>query len=168
MIEFNAIATDLFLGTCPGNETDVGRLRNAIGVTAVLNLQTDADFDKWRIDWPRLEKAYEKHRILVSRKPIADFDRDDLARRVIDAAEGLAALLAVGHRVYVHCTAGRERSPATVIAYLVQARGYSLSEAVEWVTTRRNCAPYVDVLEAVFAPDAGRGDSVFERGDAKG
>ncbi len=153
MIQFDAIGPQLFLGTCPGHETDVLRLRSGLGVTAVLNLQTDADFDRWRIDWPRLEEAYARHHVAVVRKPITDFDREDLALKVADAAQALAGLLSVGHRVYVHCTAGIERSPATVIAYLIQDQGHSLESAVEWVTSRRDCAPYLDVLQRVYGSE---------------
>uniref|UniRef100_A0A8C9SNG9 Si:ch1073-184j22.2 n=1 Tax=Scleropages formosus TaxID=113540 RepID=A0A8C9SNG9_SCLFO len=40
----------------------------------------------------------------------------------------------------VHCAAGRSRSPALVMAYLMRYRGMTLSEAHRWVRDRR---PYI-------------------------
>ena len=115
-----------------------------------MNLQTDADFTKWGIEWDAIQAAYQQHNITLFRVPIVDFDRDDLEQRILDAGDMLDQILAVGHKAYVHCTAGMERAPATVISYLIQADALSLADAHAEVTSKRNCAPFVDVLERVF------------------
>ncbi len=155
MIQFDRIQPRIFVGTCPSAETDVIRLRRSLGVTAVLNLQTDADFEKWNIDWASMELAYQRSEILVIRLPVVDFDRNDLKHKIQSAGDALTSLLNVGHSVYVHCTAGMERSPATVIAHLVQDQGYTLDQAIDEVRTRRDCAPYVDVLADVYGQSGG-------------
>lgn len=150
MLNFDQILPAVYVGTCPTNDVDVKRLRS-LEITAVLNLQTDADFRNLRINSKKLERAYQKQELLLFRQPILDLDRDDLERHIREAGDFLGRILDVGHRVYVHCTAGRERSPATVIAYLVQHQAYDLHKAVDLVTSRRNCSPFVDVLERVYA-----------------
>lgn len=150
MINFDLIRPNIFLGSCPGNKTDVTRLAEALGVTGVLCLQTDSDFTKWNIAWEEVQTTYTRHNIFLMRSPIIDFDRADLEEKVKDAAEVLDQMLAVGHRVYVHCTAGQERAPATVISHLVMTEDLSLQAAVDEVTSKRQCKPFVDVLEKVF------------------
>lgn len=154
MLNFDQVLPEVFVGTCPTGASDARRLGGGLGVTAVLNLQTDEDFERWKIDWVGLVASYEEYGIVVERVPIRDFDADDLIERVGDAADRLSRLLAVGHRVYVHCTAGQQRSPATVIAYLVRDRGLSLQQAIEEIQRCRPCAPDLEALEEVFGQSA--------------
>ncbi|SRR5690606_33253591 len=148
VLQFDQVLDEVFIGTCPVRAADVRRLKSALGVSAVLNLQTDEDFERWRIDWPALLAAYGTHEIAVERVPIRDFDPEDLAARVTQAAERLARLIEVGHRVYVHCTAGQQRSPAAVICYLVTRHGYDLDAAFARVSENRRCSPDMGALAA--------------------
>ncbi len=151
MLSFDRVMPQVFVGTAPAVPADVRRLRRSLGITAVLNLQTDADFDHWHIDWPAVAAAYETDGLVIERWPIRDFDADDLLARTAGAVERLDNLLEVGHRVYLHCTAGQQRSPAIAIAYLVSKRDYRLREAVDEVTSQRVCAPDIATLERLFA-----------------
>ena len=146
MINFDKIVEDVFIGTCPANAVDVGRLKQA-GITAVLNLQTDIDFGMLGIDWCVMESTYESAGIAPYRVPIVDFDRDDLTRSLPSAAQTLNDMLLKDHRVYVHCTAGVERSPAVVIAYLAWYKRWGLERSMELVKAARNCRPFEDALE---------------------
>ncbi|KAA3633177.1 MAG: hypothetical protein DWQ08_02235 [Proteobacteria bacterium] len=151
---FDEVLPDVFVGTCPARVIDATRLRRGLGVTAVLNLQTDADFERWNVAWPAPAAAYPDLEIVVERVPIVDFDGNDLALRIGDAAQRLARLLSVGHRVYVHCTAGQQRSPAAVIAYLVRERGMALSQAAREVIARHPCAPDMAALESALGTES--------------
>ncbi len=150
LLHFDLVFDDVFVGTAPHTRTDVERLVSALGVTAVLNLQTDEDNRRWGIPWAELEAAYADRHVVVERQPIRDFDGDDLVCRVEQAVDVLDRLLAVGHRVYLHCTAGQQRSPAVAIGFLVRHRGLSLDEAVARITRRRQCAPDLEALAAVY------------------
>jgi len=46
----------------------------------------------------------------------------------------------LGHKVYIHCHAGRGRSAILVIAYLVVKNGWTLAEAFSYVRKRRAIA----------------------------
>ncbi len=152
MLAFDLVLDQVFVGTAPNSASDVRRLRRSLGVTAVLNLQTDADFDAWRIDWATLASAYEQEGIVVERWPIRDFDGDDLVARMAGAVERLDRLLDVGHRVYLHCTAGQQRSPAVAVAWLIRCEGLALDAALARVSEKRACAPDVDALARLFPP----------------
>ena len=148
MITFDRIVDEIFVGTCPGSALDADRLGKG-GITAVLNLQTDADMATRQIIWPELEQTYLALGISAYRFPIVDFDDDDMSRRLRGAADTLSRILDTHKRVYVHCTAGQQRAPSTVIGYLAWHRGYDLEEAISTVMESRHCAPPLDVIRAV-------------------
>ena len=49
--------------------------------------------------------------------PIHDFNEDSLRERLFEGAKCLNEMLKT-QKVYVHCTAGMGRAPATVLFYL--------------------------------------------------
>ena len=147
MINFDSIEENIFLGSAPQSNVDAARLKQ-MKVTAVLSLQSDADFKAHRIDWKKLQSAYQYNEIVVQRFPIIDFDEDDLGNRLADPVRALNALLAVGHRVYVHCNAGVCRAPATVLAYLCHYRGMGIDEGLEYLRrSRPKVHPYISAVE---------------------
>ncbi len=145
MIDYDQIFPELMIGSYPQSEEDVRQLHES-GVTAVLNLQTDADLDYLGVDWPALEAAYWKYGIQLRRVPIIDHDPIDLREKLPQAVRTLSQLLAAEHTVYVHCTAGVGRSPAVVIAYLHWCRGWDLDRAVTYVKQHRPCSPSLEAI----------------------
>ncbi len=145
MINFNQIHGNLFVGTCPSSQIDVTRLQQA-GITAVVNLQSDQDLIAHKIDWQNLENLYFQAGIVAYRIPMIDFDESDIARLLPQATRSLAGALESGHRVYLHCTAGRERSPTTAAAWLTWYGGMSVDQALETVKGARKTNPYEGIL----------------------
>lgn len=142
MINFNSIEAELFVGSAPQNKVDVERLKQ-MKITAIVSLQSDADLKSHRIEWPKLQSAYQYNDIVVQRFPIADFDEVDLGNRLAQPVKTLNSLLNVGHRVYVHCNAGICRAPATVLGYLCHYRGMSYEQGLEYIRVNRPQAnPY--------------------------
>lgn len=148
MINLTLIKPEIFIGTYPQNEVDIERLHSGPKITAVLNLQTDEDFAALRVDWPKIERAYQARDMLCQRWPIIDFSPQDLEQRLAGAAQALDQLVGVGHRVYVHCTAGVGRAPAVVIGHLAWHRGMALEQAHALVKSLRTCNPYMDAIRA--------------------
>jgi hypothetical protein len=144
-MDFDRILPNVLVGSHPTTDDDVDTLADA-GITAVLNLQSEDDFNYLGIEWPLLQTSYGARRIDVRRVPIQDFDDDDLRDNLPNAAATLAELVAAGCTVYVHCSAGVNRSPSVVIAYLHWLEGWSLDDAAAHVRERRPCHP---VLEAI-------------------
>jgi len=145
MIDFDSVLPRLSVGTCPISAADTRALQQC-GVTAVLNLQTDRDLVDWGINWPAISALYQAVGIEVRRVPIRDFDPADLQANLVQAVAALEELLSAGHTVYVHCNAGINRSPTTVVAYLHWVEKLSLDEAVEHVMHCRSCDPYIDTV----------------------
>jgi protein-tyrosine phosphatase len=144
-MDYSKILANLFVGSYPRSGGDIDGLKEA-GITAVLNLQTDEDFRYLDIDWPAQRARYFAQHIEVRRVPIRDFDDDELRDNLPKAVRELDGLLADGHAVYVHCSAGVNRSPTVVIAYLYWVRNWSLEEAERHVRKCHRCLPVTGVI----------------------
>lgn len=151
MINFNRLEENIFIGSAPQTSVDAARLKQ-MKITAVVSLQSDADFKSHRIDWKKLQSAYQYSDIEVQRFPIVDFDESDLGKKLAGPVQGLHSLLSAGHRVYVHCNAGVCRAPATVLGYLCHYRGMSVDEGLEYIRSQRPQAhPYISAVEKALS-----------------
>ena len=153
-MDYSRILPNLYLGPCPRSPNDVDDLTHQIGITAVLNLQTDKDFQYWEIDWPAILEQYLARSILVSRMQVRDFDTEDLREKLGECVHALQGLLDSNHIVYLHCTAGAGRSPSVAIAYLILCRGLNLEEAASYVMKRHKCVPDLEGIRAATAQSA--------------
>lgn len=178
-LNWSFIDENIIIGSCPRSPEDIELIAQQSGATALLNLQTQACFDALQIDFPVVrEKACELGLVLV-RIPTYDFNRADQVRRreeeplctvdgglllqaqtlfllLLDQANALPEavrvlnlLLAKGHRVYVHCTAGINRAALVVMGYLTFTRGQSMTQSLEQIKSARQvCNPYIDSWKA--------------------
>jgi protein-tyrosine phosphatase len=137
----------LFLGACPRSPEDITHLASELGVATVLNLQTDEDLRSLGIRWQALWAAYTRQGIEVIRVPIPDLNdralRDGLGEAVSKVVSGLEK----DRPVYVHCTAGVNRSPTVVIAVLAGHLGLGFHKALSWVQQKRSVSPAVSVIQ---------------------
>ncbi len=146
MINFSRIEPAIFIGSAPQSPLDVSRLAQ-MKITAVLSLQSDADFKSHKINWGELQGAYQASNIEVERFPIIDFDEVDLSEKLPAPVAALHRLLAVQHRVYVHCNAGICRAPATVLTYLCHHRGMSVDDGLTYLRKERpQVHPYLSAV----------------------
>ena len=88
------------------------------GITGVFNVQTDVDIKHRGIDWDAMQHYYRERGIQAIHFPIHDFNEADLTARLFDGAKVLNDMINRGLKVYVHCTAGMGRAPASVLVYL--------------------------------------------------
>jgi protein-tyrosine phosphatase len=147
IFDWNEIIQDrLWVGSFVRPE-DV-RLLEQMKISTVLSLQSDQDIASYRIPTERLVKAYTSAKIQYRHVAIPDFDTQALSTMLARAVGELeTALKPSGTRVYVHCTAGINRSPTLAAAYLIKNNHLSAREAYEYVMDRRQCSPYLAVLQ---------------------
>jgi len=146
MSRFHLVEPGLWVGSCPTG-TESSRALAAAGVGAVLCLQTDEDLRALGLRWEVIWGAHVAAGLIVERVPIRDFDKRDLSTRVEPALAALEGLAEGGRGVYVHCTAGLNRSPTIVIAALAARHGLSLDEAhARLMAAHPDAVPYVDAL----------------------
>jgi protein-tyrosine phosphatase len=123
-----------------------------MGITTVLSMQTDEEIEHLGIAVRKLVRAYRDAGIAFCRTPARDFDEEALLANLPACVSELENLLQERwSRVYLHCTAGINRSPTAAAAFLVKARGLSAGEACQYVAERRHCKPYLPVLERYAA-----------------
>jgi atypical dual specificity phosphatase len=145
-IHFNRILPNLYVGTVPKTFDDVDRLIREAEVSAVINLQTDDDFEWYQVDWPKIQLYYQKKNIEAVRKPVQDFQLEDLRDKLPECAKTVEEFARQGHIIYLHCTAGINRSPTVAIGYLYSCLGYDMETAIRTVKNSRLCDPYLEAL----------------------
>jgi len=141
-MDYNEITPNIVLGSCPYDIEEFERMQAATSISAVLNVQTDEDFSQWQVDWPTLEDYYHQQGIVIRREPVLDFQPEELRRGLPRCVRALDELRLQDHKVYVHCTAGINRSPSVVITYLHWYEDMTLPDAIQRVTSLRRCDPY--------------------------
>lgn len=108
----------VLMGAFP-RASDVPALASA-GVRGVVNLCAERR-------GPR--RAYAEHGIEELHLPVVDFAEP--SREVVDAALAFVGRHAAdGHRIYLHCKAGRGRSATVALCWLLEREGISPDEAM--------------------------------------
>ena len=129
---------NLFVGPAPMDDDDFRQLK-AFNITAILSLQTEDDHSAGAIENERTTA------IAVDMKfvnlPVTDFDRLELARKLPECVKVLESLLARGDTLYLHCSAGLNRSPTVAAAYLHWSLEWPLERALKHIEACRNCCP---------------------------
>jgi protein-tyrosine phosphatase len=91
-------------------------------------------------------ERYREIGIDIRRIPVRDFDLAALRKGLPACVEELKELLNDGNTVYVHCSAGMNRSPSVVVSYLHWVQKWDLDRAIEHVTSHRDCDPHVEAI----------------------
>jgi len=150
-LDYDAVLAELLVGRYPAAAEDVEHLRAREGVSAALSLQTDEDLRGLGLEWAEMAGWWAAAGIRCLRMPVRDGYLEELRARLPACVRALDELLAAGHRVYLHCSAGMNRSPSVAVAWLVWRQGMSLKEALALVKARRPCAdPYRAAIEAAL------------------
>jgi hypothetical protein len=162
-LNWSEIRDDIVVGSCPVRPADVDRIRDDAGAGALLSLQTDDCRAGLGIDGAALAAHAARRGLVAVNVPLPDFDPEAQRRGLPEAVRSLAALLAAGHRTYVHCTAGVNRGPLVVLGYLTFVEGMDDDGALALIHRARPAAePYRDAFEGcradvLAAADAGGG-----------
>ena len=145
------IRHNLVIGSCPRSPSDLDRIRAESNISAILSVQHDECLEKLEIDYPRLVSHGQTLGLSMQRSPMRDFDIEDQRRRLPDAVRALHRLLSQDDCVYLHCTAGINRSSLTALAYLIWVEGQLLDEALMLLRQARpEVYPYLDAYESCF------------------
>ncbi|MBK8183737.1 MAG: dual specificity protein phosphatase family protein [Candidatus Competibacteraceae bacterium] len=136
-LNWNVIRHDLVVGSCPRHVGDIDRLRAEVQMSAMLSVQHDECLEKLEIDYQRHVEHGRQLGLRMARCPMRDFDPEDQRRGLPAAVRTLDELLTDRHRVYVHCTAGINRSPLVVLTYLTLVEGASVEDAMKLMLRAR-------------------------------
>eukprot|EP00879_Flechtneria_rotunda_P017674 GHRR01018526.1.p1 GENE.GHRR01018526.1~~GHRR01018526.1.p1 ORF type:complete len:519 (+),score=171.17 GHRR01018526.1:515-2071(+) len=151
-MNYDFVLPDLIVGSCLQTAADVDKLVKEAGVTTVFSLQEDCDMEYFGIDITCIQQRCQEVGLAHVRFPVRDFDPFDLRQKLPKAVSQLAKAHNPRHGVvYIHCTAGLGRAPATALAYMFWLRGWQLPEALEKLTSVRACSPRIESIRAATA-----------------
>ncbi|XP_005043823.1 PREDICTED: laforin isoform X2 [Ficedula albicollis] len=152
-IHYSRILPNIWLGSCPRQLEHVTiKLKHELGVTAVMNFQTESDIvqNSWGCNrYPEpmspeiLMKLYKEEGLAYVWLPTADMSTEGRVQMLPQAVCLLHGLLQNGHTVYVHCNAGVGRSTALQSGWLKYVMGWSLRK-VQYFLAARRPAVYID------------------------
>lgn len=147
LFQIDEVADGLWVGPCPSSPERIRSLRER-GITGLVSVQTDSDLQATGLSWPLMWRFLLAQGLACQRQAIEDFNDRALRGGLDLAVQAVDELRRAGHPVYLHCTAGVNRSPTVAIAWLVKHGGMDLDAAWQQVTERRSCQPNRVVLEA--------------------
>jgi hypothetical protein len=136
-LNWNQVRDDLFIGSGPLTLSDFDQLLSATDATAFLSLQSDACRAHFSVCYEDHKEYAKAQGFSLVNVPMLDFNDDDQRRLLPRAVRSLYDLLYVGHRVYVYCTAGINRSPLTVLGFLTFIEQQSAASALGSIRAAR-------------------------------
>ncbi|CAA7262105.1 unnamed protein product [Cyclocybe aegerita] len=101
-----------------------------LGVKRILNIAAECDDDSGL----KLREVFEKYHKIPMRDTV---EEDNITRGVREVCEILDDARLHSAPTYVHCKAGKSRSVTAVMAYLIHANHWTLSQAYSFVLERR-------------------------------
>ncbi|MEZ5581805.1 MAG: dual specificity protein phosphatase family protein [Candidatus Competibacteraceae bacterium] len=164
-LNWNEIRPDIIIGSCPIKPADIETIHSTSGASALLSLQHQECLDRLGINYRQHMKRGKRLGMTMARCPMRDFDPADQRLRLPEAVHTLHELLSDGRRVYVHCTAGINRSSLVVLAYFIWVEALPEGLAFAEIHRRRpEVAPYWDALRACQQDLLNQyGDAIRER-----
>lgn len=142
-LNWSEIREDILVGSCPMTAEDIDRIREQSNATAILSIQSDQCRVAFDINYENHQRHGARRGLVMVNAPMRDFDPAHQRQRLPDAVRALHRLLDAKHRVYVHCTAGVNRAPLTVLTYLTFVEGMTIEEAMRLIhDARPEAAPY--------------------------
>lgn len=155
MLDLSIITREILVGTQVTGDEDLDALKK-IGVGGLLSLQDEDDLRRAGLRWDLLQKAGAGRDIDMRRVPIIDFDPGDLVAKIDRCVTELDDLLSESPRVYVHCTAGINRSAGVVLSYLVLRKRLTVDVAFKLLQSRRpQVNPYRSLVTHLMERQAG-------------
>jgi protein-tyrosine phosphatase len=146
-VDLSIITNEILVGTQITSAEELDMLKR-LGVGGLLSLQDESDFRRLGLRWDVLQSLGAERSIDMRRVAIVDFDPGDMLEKLDAAVAELDELLDENERVYVHCTAGINRSTGVVVSYLVLKKGHRVDSAYRLVKGRRpQASPYRRLLE---------------------
>lgn len=143
------ITAQIVIGPYLKDTESIDEVQLKADCTAILSLQSDEDLESLNVDVYELQNYAEEHTLNFVRIPMLDFHPQQQQKGLGEAVYTLSSLLKDDHRVYVHCTASRNRSPLVVLAYLTFCRRMPLDKAHQMLLDKHPLsAPPIGVWRA--------------------
>ncbi len=143
-----------------GERADAAKMKRlaAQGFTATINLCAELP----KGDTPVIATAGLTGKMLTHHVGIVDMNPPTVAQ-VMDYLETVTQLVAAGHRVYVHCEAGKSRTGVIIACHRMALMGWSAQDAL---TEAKNFGCSVPMQQAFIEDFARKLDAQWKARDA--
>jgi len=136
---WDRITDNIVVGALPFHDRNhLNRLMLLENIRSVVILCRDFEFNPV-LGKPVTKQDWESHNVNVYHSPTKDFEApsvmelancvDFIKKQIVNDSKG---------SVYVHCKAGRGRSVAVVVCFLISQTGYTTDEAIKCILTKRS------------------------------
>uniref|UniRef100_A0A8C2VBB5 EPM2A glucan phosphatase, laforin n=2 Tax=Chinchilla lanigera TaxID=34839 RepID=A0A8C2VBB5_CHILA len=152
-MHYSRILPNIWLGSCPRQVEHVTiKLKHELGITAVMNFQTEWDIVQNSAGCNRypepmtpdtMIRLYREEGLVYIWLPTPDMSTEGRVQMLPQAVCLLHALLEKGHTVYVHCNAGVGRSTAAVCGWLQYVMGWN-PRKVQYFLMAKRPVVYID------------------------
>ncbi|HEY2258476.1 MAG TPA: dual specificity protein phosphatase family protein [Solirubrobacteraceae bacterium] len=133
---FADVHDELLIGAYPLDDSDVAVLEQ-LGIDRILNLVEDEEYETGRR--PQVTAALKAAGIEERRMNLTDFGR--LPPEALEVAvQTVVGWLRAGDRVYLHCRAGWQRSPAVAAGVVAVYDGIDINQALAEIQVRKPSA----------------------------
>ncbi len=133
---FADVHSELLIGAYPLDDEDVSMIAH-LGVDRILNLVQDSEYREG--DRAVVEAALEQAGIEEQRLDLTDYGGLP-STEIEEAVTQVLEWLESGHRVYLHCRAGWQRSAAIAAGVVAIREGLGIEEALAVVNARKPSA----------------------------
>jgi protein-tyrosine phosphatase len=133
---FADVHPDLLIGAYPLDDEDVAMIAH-LGVDRILNLVQDSEYREG--DRAVVEAALERAGIEEQRLDLTDYGGLP-STEIEEAVTRVLEWLEAGHRVYLHCRAGWQRSADIAAGVVAIREGLGIEEALAVVQARKPSA----------------------------
>ncbi len=133
---FADVHPELLIGAYPLDDEDVAMIAH-LGVDRILNLVQDSEYREG--DRGVVEAALEQAGIEEQRLDLTDYGGLP-STEIEEAVTRVLEWLEAGHRVYLHCRAGWQRSAAIAAGVVAIREGLGIEDALAVVNARKPSA----------------------------
>ena len=155
---FNYIDNDIMIGT--DSYRHIGYNKRYSSVKEEKKWFPDEDIshiinvsDELLQDW---EVPFES--VIYEHYPISEREKDNNITKIMltKAANRIHELVTLKNetnstkRIYVHCSLGKNRSPAAVLFYLIKYKGMSLYDAYKYIATKRAIFTSIELFNILY------------------
>jgi hypothetical protein len=145
LYEANIILDNLFLGSgfYAHSANKFNNFLEKYEITCLINLSSDCipEYDKANL--LELNNKLEINHYLIN-------ERDYDMKIIIEAVDKLHELLSNNKKVFIHCSYGRNRSPAIIFFYLIKYLNYSVEDAILLLSQRRNISMHYKLVKLIL------------------
>ncbi len=128
-------------------ESSIKKIVNK-NITAIINVGNECSKDYSN----KIIKMLFKNNILIFDYGLSEINDNDNNnyQNILNCAEKINELINKGHKVYIHCYMGKNRSVSAVLLYMVKYLSLPLKIAIELIGLKKSISPQIQFASIIY------------------